>query len=105
MFFTINEKGTVEVYDILAGVRTPLTEICLCHDSLTAISSHDEGEFLAVGSSNGNVYLLECTQDFESFTKEDRVAFSNVRNKKQNATSSCNFLSPCNLTLIVEWSN
>ncbi|KAK1130138.1 hypothetical protein K0M31_019822 [Melipona bicolor] len=77
VFFTINEKGTVEAYDILAGARAPLTDIHLCHDSLTAISSHDEGEFLAVGSSNGNVYLLECTPDFATFTKEDRVALSN----------------------------
>ncbi|XP_043519799.1 dynein intermediate chain 3, ciliary-like [Frieseomelitta varia] len=77
VFFTINEKGTVEAYDILAGARAPLTDIRLCHDSLTAISSHDEGEFLAVGSRNGNVYLLECTQDLATFTKEDRAALSN----------------------------
>ncbi|XP_068983669.1 dynein intermediate chain 3, ciliary-like [Bombus flavifrons] len=76
VFFTINKEGLLEAYDILAGIKTPLTNIHVCNDSLTAISSHEEDGFLAVGSSNGNVYLLECTEDLATFTKEDKAALS-----------------------------
>lgn len=79
VFFTINKEGLLEAYDILAGIKTPLTNIHVCNDSLTAISSHEEDGFLAVGSSNGNVYLLECTEDLATFTKEDKAALSSVR--------------------------
>ncbi|KAG6797884.1 Dynein intermediate chain 2, axonemal [Apis mellifera caucasica] len=77
VFFTINTEGLLEVYDILFGMNNPLTDIRLCLDKLTAISSHDEGEFLAVGSQKGNVYLLECTKDLTTITKEDRIALNN----------------------------
>lgn len=79
VFFTINTEGLLEVYDILVGMDKPLNDIRLCLDKLTAISSHDDGEFIAVGSQKGNVYLLECTKDFMTITKEDRIALNNVR--------------------------
>ncbi|XP_012347214.1 dynein intermediate chain 3, ciliary-like isoform X2 [Apis florea] len=77
VFFTINTEGLLEVYDILVGMDKPLNDIRLCLDKLTAISSHDDGEFIAVGSQKGNVYLLECTKDFMTITKEDRIALNN----------------------------
>ncbi|XP_026666893.1 dynein intermediate chain 3, ciliary-like [Ceratina calcarata] len=77
VFFVINRDGLLEAYDILAGMKNPLTTIRICRDSLTAIKSHEHGEFLAVGSDNGNVYLLECSDDFSSFSKDDRAALSN----------------------------
>ncbi|KOC61090.1 Dynein intermediate chain 3, ciliary [Habropoda laboriosa] len=81
VFFTINTEGMLEAYDILAGMNKPLIAIRVCSNSLTAISSDDDGELLAVGSRNGTVYLLECSQDLMSFTKEDRLALSNYFEK------------------------
>ncbi|CAK9811867.1 Dynein axonemal intermediate chain 2 [Anthophora quadrimaculata] len=77
VFFTINTEGRLEAYDILAGLSKPLTAIRVCGNSLTAISSNDDGDLLAVGSHNGTVYLLECSEDLMSFTKEDKLALSN----------------------------
>ncbi|XP_076750413.1 dynein axonemal intermediate chain 2-like [Xylocopa sonorina] len=88
VFFTINIEGTLEAYDVLASVKAPLTAIRVCRDGLTAIRSHEGGEYLAVGSRNGNVYLLECSDDFELFTKEDRVALSNVRHNSSHQFNS-----------------
>lgn len=79
VFFVINTEGVLEAYDILAGMKAPLVNIHICNDSLTSINAHRDGDFLAVGSSNGKVYLLECTDDFTIFTKEDRIALNNVR--------------------------
>lgn len=79
VFFTINAEGLLEVYDILLGTEKPLLNIRLCFDKLTAISSHDDGEILAVGSQKGNIYLLECTEDLTVITKEDRISLNNVR--------------------------
>ncbi|XP_043793745.1 dynein intermediate chain 3, ciliary-like isoform X1 [Apis laboriosa] len=77
VFFTINAEGLLEVYDILLGTEKPLLNIRLCFDKLTAISSHDDGDILAVGSQKGNIYLLECTEDLTVITKEDRISLNN----------------------------
>ncbi|XP_017758642.1 PREDICTED: trichohyalin-like [Eufriesea mexicana] len=77
VFFIINTQGVLEAYDVLAGLKAPLAKIHICKDSLTSINAHKDGDFLAVGSSNGKVYLLECTEDFGMFSKEDRLALNN----------------------------
>ncbi|XP_076680481.1 dynein intermediate chain 3, ciliary-like [Andrena cerasifolii] len=76
VFFTINTEGSVEAYDILTGVQAPFTSIHISTHSLTAISSNDVGEYLAVGNSNGDLYLLECAEGLTTFTKNDKALLS-----------------------------
>nr|XP_033330898.1 uncharacterized protein LOC117222945 [Megalopta genalis] len=72
IFFTTNKDGLLEAYDILTGMQNPLASIHVCSDSLTAISPNDEGELIAVGSSKGTVYILECLEGLTSFSREDK---------------------------------
>lgn len=78
VFFTINTEGSLDAYDILTGVQAPLTSIHVSSQSLTAISPHEDGEFLAVGSCDGNIYVLECTEGLTTFSKEDKAFLSGV---------------------------
>ena len=69
----------MEAYDILTGVQAPLSSIHVSTHSLTAISPNDVGEYLAVGNSSGNLYLLECAEGLTTFTKNDKALLSAVR--------------------------
>ncbi|KYM78885.1 Dynein intermediate chain 3, ciliary [Atta colombica] len=73
VFFTINAKGLLEVYDILNGVDSPVTTFHVCNDSLTTIEPHENGQLLAVGSHNGNIYLVECSDGYIINTKTDKA--------------------------------
>ncbi|KZC05586.1 Dynein intermediate chain 3, ciliary, partial [Dufourea novaeangliae] len=77
IFFTINKKGLLEAYDILAGMRKPLTSIQVYSGKLTAISTHDEGDLLAVGGANGTIYVLECLEGLTAFSREDKMFLNN----------------------------
>ncbi|XP_077262113.1 dynein intermediate chain 3, ciliary-like isoform X1 [Temnothorax americanus] len=73
VFFTINATGLLEVYDILNGVDSPVTTFRVCNDSLTAIAPHENGQLLAVGSHDGNIYLVECSEGLIVNTKTDKA--------------------------------
>ncbi|XP_071582849.1 uncharacterized protein [Temnothorax nylanderi] len=73
VFFTINATGLLEVYDILNGVDSPVTTFRVCNDRLTAIAPHENGQLLAVGSHDGNIYLVECSEGLIVNTKTDKA--------------------------------
>ncbi|KAG5308272.1 DYI3 protein, partial [Acromyrmex insinuator] len=73
VFFTINATGLLEIYDILNGVNSPVTTFRVCNDSLTAIAPHENGQLLAVGSHDGNIYLVECSDGHIINTKTDKA--------------------------------
>ncbi|KAG5329903.1 DYI3 protein, partial [Acromyrmex charruanus] len=73
VFFTINATGLLEIYDILNGVNSPVTTFRVCNDSLTAIAPHENGQLLAVGSHDGNIYLMECSDGHIINTKADKA--------------------------------
>lgn len=73
VFFTINATGLLEVYDILNGVDSPVTTFRVCNDSLTTIAPHENGQLLAVGSHDGNIYLVECSNGHITNTKTDKA--------------------------------
>ncbi|KAK2575144.1 hypothetical protein KPH14_008861 [Odynerus spinipes] len=60
LFFTIDTEGRLDAYDILQGTSAPLDEIRLCEKALTTIKPHDDGQLLAVGGSDGNIYIIQC---------------------------------------------
>ncbi|XP_018351599.1 PREDICTED: dynein intermediate chain 3, ciliary-like [Trachymyrmex septentrionalis] len=73
VFFTINATGLLEVYDILSGVASPVTTFRVCNDSLTTITPHENGQLLAVGSHDGNIYLVECSDGHIINTNTDKA--------------------------------
>ncbi|XP_076390371.1 dynein intermediate chain 3, ciliary-like isoform X2 [Megachile rotundata] len=77
VFFTINTKGEVKAYDILAGIQAPLTSIHPCQNGLTSIDAHENGDLIAVGNRNGNVYMLQCSEDLATISKDDRYRLNN----------------------------
>lgn len=85
-FFTINATDMLEVYDILNGVDSPVTTVRVCNDSLR--SSHENGQLLAVGSHDGNIYLVKYSEGHIINTKTDKAnfvaVFSKVVLKKSN---------------------
>lgn len=78
MFFTINATGLLEVYDILDGVNSPVTTFRVCNDCLTVIAPHENGQLLAVGSHDGNIYLVECSEGYIINTKTDKANLTTV---------------------------
>lgn len=44
------------------GVDSPMTTYRVCKDSLTVIAPHENGQLLAVGGRDGNIYLVECSE-------------------------------------------
>lgn len=77
-FFTINATGLLEVYDILNGVDSPVTTVRVCDDCLTAIAPHKDGQLLAAGGHDGNIYLMECSKGHVINTKTDRATLTAV---------------------------
>ncbi|XP_014601251.1 PREDICTED: dynein intermediate chain 2, axonemal-like [Polistes canadensis] len=59
-FFTIDTIGMLDVYDLFEGTIVPYYGISICEKPLTTIKPHDDGKILAVGGSNGKVYLIAC---------------------------------------------
>ncbi|EZA62230.1 Dynein intermediate chain 3, ciliary [Ooceraea biroi] len=73
VFFTINTAGLLKVYDILVGLESPTTAFRICNESLTSIAPHQDGELLAIGSHNGNIYLVKCSEGHTIATKTDKA--------------------------------
>ncbi|KAL6259716.1 hypothetical protein P5V15_009629 [Pogonomyrmex californicus] len=73
VFFTINAMGLLKVYDILTGLGSPVITFRVCNECLTAIAPHENGQLLAVGSHDGNIYLVECSEGHVVNTKTDKA--------------------------------
>lgn len=78
VFFTVNAAGLLEVYDILNGVDSPVSTYHVCNDSLTVIAPHENGQLLAVGGRDGNIYLMECSEGYTINTRTDKANFVDV---------------------------
>jgi len=68
----------LEVYDILNSVDSPVTTFRVCNDCLTAIAPHENGQLLAVGSHDGNIYLVECSKGHIINTTTDKANLTAV---------------------------
>jgi len=75
VFFTINATGLLEVYDILIGMESPVTTFRVCDECLTTIAPHKNGQILAVGSHDGNIHLVECSEGYTVNTSTDKANF------------------------------
>lgn len=60
------------------GVNSPMISYRVCNDSLTVIAPHENGQLLAVGGRDGNIYLVECSEGFTINTRTDKGNFVDV---------------------------
>ena len=63
----------------MTGLSNPIFTMRLSEDRLTTIAPHEEGTLLAVGDLSGNVYLIEASEAFTSFEKNDRINLTTVK--------------------------
>lgn len=78
MFYLINLEGELQVWDILVGMKNPVTVLRLCDVGLQAIKPHEEGKLIAVGNAAGNVYLVESSEALTANTKNDKSMMTSV---------------------------
>lgn len=61
----------------MTGVHSPMTTLRICNDCPTAIAPHENGQLLAIGSRDGNIYLVECSEGH----------IINIKSDKENLTA------------------
>ncbi|KAI4497874.1 hypothetical protein M0802_006990 [Mischocyttarus mexicanus] len=75
-FFTIDTKGTLNAYDLFEGTVAPYYGLSISEKPLTTIKPHDDGKILAVGGSDGKVYLIACEGLCTTTFPNDKYFFS-----------------------------
>lgn len=95
------------MYDLLAGIDSPVKTLNLCEDALKAIAPHDEGKLIAVGGKNGIVYLVESSEALSACSKTEKTQLSAVRFSSIifNLTLSSYYLSFFNSQLQTNFLN
>ncbi|KAK0081325.1 hypothetical protein PV325_012385 [Microctonus aethiopoides] len=73
VFYVINNEGMMEIFDILLGLKMPVTTTRLCEDNLKAIAPHEDGKLVAVGSDRGRIYLVESSEALTTNSLNDRT--------------------------------
>ncbi|CAL7948635.1 unnamed protein product [Xylocopa violacea] len=77
VFYVTTGTGRLLVWDVLESLRKPVFTLQLCNEKLTSIAPCEEGPpFLAIGNCVGEVYLVEPTDSFQTFSKRERTLFS-----------------------------
>jgi len=78
LFYVITSAGILLVWDLLLGLKKPIITMKLCQHKLTSIAGDNSGALVAVGSYEGDVYLVHSTETLYSFEKKDRSNFISV---------------------------
>lgn len=68
----------MEIFDILLGLKMPVTTTRLCEDNLKAIAPHVDGKLVAVGSDRGRIYLVESSEALTTNSLNDRTLMTAV---------------------------
>ncbi|XP_076750414.1 dynein axonemal intermediate chain 2-like, partial [Xylocopa sonorina] len=77
VFYVTTGTGRLLVWDVLDSLRKPVFTLKLCDEKLTSIAPCEEGPpLLAIGNCVGEVYLVEPTDFFRTFSKKERAFFS-----------------------------
>lgn len=89
IFYVATRSGILTVWDLLVGLHNPILSVKLCEQKLTAIAAHETGVLLAVGNSDGNVYLVESTEALYSFDKNEKNDLTSVSDQFSLVDFSC----------------
>lgn len=73
MFFTINATGLLEIYD-----RRAFADDYTSHLQRLSHDNRENGQLLAIGSRDGNIYLVECSEGHIINIKSDKENFTPV---------------------------
>lgn len=68
----------IQVFDVLVGIKDPVLTSRVCKENLTAIAPHQQGKFITVGNSIGNIFMLESSQALTTNAPNDKNLMSMV---------------------------
>ncbi|KAI5734179.1 hypothetical protein M8J77_003490 [Diaphorina citri] len=73
VFFVTRTDGCLDAWDLLQNQRDPTLTVKVCDDRLNTLRCNDNGELVAVGSSNGSLYLIQFSDNLVTANKNDKV--------------------------------
>ncbi|XP_076621609.1 dynein intermediate chain 3, ciliary [Colletes latitarsis] len=76
VFYVATDTGALLAWDLLHGFKQPIFTLQLSKERLTAIAPAEEGTFVAIGNSVGQVFLIESMDYLQSFDRKDRATFA-----------------------------
>ncbi|CAO1430143.1 unnamed protein product [Diamesa hyperborea] len=82
-FYLSRMDGILDVWDIIHRSDRPVLSTKLSDYPLLCVSSsHKDGKFVAVGSSSGDVYLVQVSENLATTTINDRPAMAVVLDRE-----------------------
>lgn len=78
LFFISRADGTLDAWDLMVQQNEPILSMRICDSPLSCIRGHESGRFIATGSTNGSIYLVEVSNNMAETTKNDRSIFTMV---------------------------
>ncbi|CAO1421747.1 unnamed protein product [Diamesa tonsa] len=73
LFYLGRTDGNLEAWDLLQQQSEPILTIKVCDNSIKCVKPHETGRMIACGSSNGNVYLVEVSENMTHSAKNDKA--------------------------------
>lgn len=73
MFYLSRADGNLEAWDLLQQQSESVLSMKVCDDSIKCLKPHTEGRWIACGSSKGQVYLVEVSDNMAYSGKNDKA--------------------------------
>lgn len=77
-FFVGRNSGSIDVWDLLLDQKSPVTTLKKTSSRVLHIESHHRGKLLASGHENGQVHLLQVSDNIVSNGRSDRAALAEM---------------------------
>lgn len=78
VFFTTKMNGTLDVWDITSKQKDPVLSMQVCDEALYSLRVHEHGRFVACGSQNGTVNILELAEPLHTLQPNEKNVVSSV---------------------------
>uniref|UniRef100_A0A8D8Z7X5 Dynein intermediate chain 3, ciliary n=1 Tax=Cacopsylla melanoneura TaxID=428564 RepID=A0A8D8Z7X5_9HEMI len=78
VFYVTKTDGCLDVWDLLQNQRNPTLTVKVCDDRLNTLRCNDNGEMVAVGSSNGSLYLIQFSDNLVTANKNDKMLLTSM---------------------------
>ncbi|CAH0726408.1 unnamed protein product, partial [Brenthis ino] len=71
-------NGILATWDLLRRQHEPVLTMQVCEEPLLRVRMHDGGTFAACGSSKGNIYMIELSQNMAQSDKNDKALLTAI---------------------------
>lgn len=78
VFFTTKMNGTMDVWDITSKQKDPVLSMQVCDEALYSLRVHEHGRFVACGSQNGTVNILELAEPLHTQQPNEKNVISAI---------------------------